>query len=227
MLIFDLTMKTPADNNKPEATNFWEAAFVKKQAMWGFEPSESTILAKDFFLQTGIKDVLIPGIGYGRNAQVFVDNGIKVTGIEISKTAIDMAIAHYGTGMKIYHGSVTDMPFDDHLYDGIFCYGLIYLLDSEARKKLIRDSYNQLQPNGYLFFSVISKTSPNYGKGKEISKDRFEATKGAEIFFYDAASVQQEFGQYGLIDFFEIEEPNKMMTDKPSFRFIIVKCKKM
>ena len=28
-----------------------------------------------------MKNILIPGIGYGRNAQVFKENGIEVTGI--------------------------------------------------------------------------------------------------------------------------------------------------
>lgn len=209
-----------------ETGAFWESSFIEKQTMWGFEPAESTILAKDFFIEEGIKDILIPGIGYGRNAKLFVDNGIKVTGIEISKTAIDLAKSHYGDEMKIYHGSVTAMPFDHHLYDGIFSYGLIYLLDTEERKKFIRDCYAQLQPNGYLFFSVISKQSPNYGMGKQIGKHRFEATKGAKIFFYDEESVEEEFGKYGLVDFFEIDEPNKVMPDKPAFRFIIIKCKK-
>lgn len=51
----------------------------------GFEPTESAILAKDFFLEKNIKDILVPGIGYGRNAKVFIDNDINVTGIEISK----------------------------------------------------------------------------------------------------------------------------------------------
>lgn len=211
---------------KDEAGLFWESSFIDKQEMWGFEPSESTILANDFFIKEKIKDILIPGIGYGRNAKLFVDNGIKVTGIEISKTAIDLARSHYGDEMKIYHGSVTEMPFDHHLYDSIFSYGLIYLLDSEERKKFISDCYDQLQPNGYLFFSAISKKSPNYGMGKQVGKDRFEATKGAKIFFYDDESVKEEFGKYGLVDFFEIDEPNKVMPDKPAFRFIIIKCKK-
>jgi hypothetical protein len=52
--------------------------------MWGFEPSDSAIPAKDFFLEKKIKDILLPGVGYGRNAKVFLENGIKVTGIENS-----------------------------------------------------------------------------------------------------------------------------------------------
>lgn len=70
---------------------FWEEAFKDKQEMWGLEPAKSTVLAKDFFVEHKIKNVLIPGIGYGRNAKIFLENGMKVTGIEISQTAIDLA----------------------------------------------------------------------------------------------------------------------------------------
>jgi len=45
-------------------TEFWEEAFADKQEMWGFEPSRSAILAKDFFVEKSVKKVLIPGIGY-------------------------------------------------------------------------------------------------------------------------------------------------------------------
>lgn len=207
-------------------TEFWEKSFFKNQTMWGFDPTDSAKYAADFFREKQIKNILIPGIGYGRNAKLFLGNGIKVTGIEISKTAIDLAVQHYGTGMKIYHGSVTDMPFDNIIYDGIFCYGLIYLLNEQERKKLVADCYNQLRPNGFMIFSVISKNSPNYGIGNQIGKDWFEIPEGARLFFYDENSVKQEFENYGLIDFFEIEEPIKNRANKPPFKFWVVKCKK-
>lgn len=56
-------------------TEFWEEAFKDKQEMWGLNPAKSTILTKDFFAQQKVKSVLIPGIGYGRNAQIFKENG--------------------------------------------------------------------------------------------------------------------------------------------------------
>lgn len=135
---------------------FWETNFIEKQEMWGLEPSNSASLTKNFFVEKGVKNVLIPGFGYGRNAQIFRDNGMTVTGIEISKTAIELAKKHYGTSMTIYHGSVTDMPFDNNQYDGIFCYGLIHLLDNNERAKLISDCYNQLTVNGYMVFTAIN-----------------------------------------------------------------------
>jgi SAM-dependent methyltransferase len=206
-------------------TEFWESSFIEHQMMWGLEPSDSAILTKDFFLEKKVKDILIPGIGYGRNAKVFLDNGIKVTGIEISKTAIDLASKN-GLNINIFHGSVTDMPFDNKLYDGIFCYALIHLLNNSERDKLIKDCFNQLKPKGYMIFTTISKEAPMYGKGKQLGKDYFETKDGVKIFFYDADSIERDFGKYGLIEFSEIVEPHKNMEKKPPFKFIMVKCQK-
>ncbi|HBV87370.1 MAG TPA: SAM-dependent methyltransferase [Desulfosporosinus sp.] len=206
-------------------TEFWESSFLEKQTMWGFEPSDSAILTKDFFLEKNVKDILIPGIGYGRNAKIFLDNGINVTGIEISKTAIALARQN-GIDIKIYLGSVNDMPFDNKLYDAIFSYALIHLLNNHERKKFIKDCYSQLKPNGYMIFASVSKKAPMFGKGKQLSKNRFETMKGVKIFFYDADSVKQEFGKYGLVEFSEIDETNKSEKTKPPVSFINIKCKK-
>lgn len=202
------------NTEKPE---FWESSFVEKQEMWGFEPSHAAVLTKDFFIEKSVKNILIPGIGYGRNGQIFKDNGITVTGIEISKTAIEMAAKHYGNDITIYHGSVTDMPFDKCQYDGIFCYALIHLLDSDERAKLIRDCYNQLSENGYMVFTVISKEAHTYGKGKLISKDRYEQFGGVNMFFYDKESIHAEFDQSGLFEIAAINE---------NYPFFLIKCKK-
>lgn len=192
--------------------------------MWGFEPAESAIFAKDLFLEKGIQHILIPGIGYGRNAKIFLDNGIHVTGIEISKTAIELAKTQNHLDIPIYFGSVTDMPFDDQLYNGIFCYALIHLLNRAERKKFISDCFHQLNPGGYMVFASISKNDSLYGKGKQLSKDRFEMTKGAKLFFYDEDSIKREFGNYGLIDTIEIDEPIKSEPGHPPMKFTLIIC---
>lgn len=206
-------------------TEIWESSFMENQMMWGLEPSDSAILTKDFFLEKKVKDLLIPGIGYGRNAKVFTDNGIHVTGIEISKTAIELARQNE-LNLNIFHGSVTDMPFDKKLYDGIFCYALIHLLNNRERDKFIKDCYNQLKPNGYMIFTTVSKEAPMFGKGKQLDKDYFEIMEGMKMFFYDSDSIKEEFGNYGLMEFSEVVEPHKNMENKPPFKFIMVKCQK-
>lgn len=206
-------------------TEFWESSFIEKQTMWGFEPTDSAIAAKDFFLESNIKDILIPGIGYGRNAKVFTDNGINVTGIEISQTAIDLAKQN-GINITTFHGSVTDMPFDHKLYDGIFCHALIHLLSKNEREKFIQDCYNQLKPNGYMIFTTVSQKAPMFGKGKQLDNNYFEIMEGVKMFFYNADAIKQEFQQYGLVEFSEIDEPSKHTDNKPPINFTMIKCKK-
>ncbi len=202
------------ENEKPE---FWESSFSDKQEMWGLNPAKSAMIASALFLERSIKQVLVPGIGYGRNAQIFRDMGMDVTGIEISQTAIDLLRKHYGNGMMVYHGSVTKMPFDQKHYDGIFCYALIHLLDENERKKLIEDCYRQLSENGCMVFTVISKEASTYGTGKQIGKDRFEQFGGVNMFFYDEESIREEFGAFGLIEILKIEE---------NFPFYLIVCEK-
>ncbi|EJS67944.1 MULTISPECIES: class I SAM-dependent methyltransferase [Bacillus] len=205
---------------------FWESSFIEKQTMWGFEPTESAILTKDFFLEKSVKDILVPGIGYGRNAKVFIENGINVTGIEISKTAIDLAKQNGLEDVRMYHGSVNEMPFDNKLYDGIFSHALLHLLNEQEREKFIKDCYNQLKPGGYLIFTTVSKKAPMYGKGNQLDKDYYEIMEGVKMFFYDSESIKQDFNKYGLVQISEIDEPNKNVENKPSINFLMIKCRK-
>ena len=186
--------------------------------MWGFEPSISAMLTKDLFVSHSLKNILIPGIGYGRNARIFLEQGMAVTGIEISKTAIDLAEKHFGTDLLIHHGSVTDMPFDHQQYDGIFCHALVHLLDSDERAKLIRDCYHQLAPGGLMVFSAISKKAHTYGQGPMISEDRYEIFDGVKMYFYDQSSVHAAFDKAGLYEITEVEDV---------FPFFLIKCRKV
>lgn len=207
-------------------TEFWESSFKAKQEMWGWEPADSAIEALRLFKKYALTKILIPGFGYGRNAKPFVENGFEVTGIEISETAADLAKKHFGGGIKLYLGSVSSMPFDQQLYDGIFCYSLIHLLSEQERIKLLEDCYKQLKPNGYMIFVSISKTDFRYGQGKEISKDTFQTWPGVTLFFYDSDSITKESGNFGLIEAREISEPLKDDGHKPSQRFWYIKCYK-
>lgn len=168
-------------------------------------------------MEHNLKNILVPGIGYGRNAQIFRDNGMTVTGIEISRTAIDLAHKHFGNDLIIHHGSVVEMPFDNILYDGIYCYALIHFLDKNERAKFISDCFNQLADNGYMFFATITKEAPLYGQGTRIGKDRFELSGGLNMFFYDRETIQEEFGKAGLFEIMDVID---------IYPFYLIKCKK-
>ena len=205
---------------------YWESRFKNEGAMWKFEPSESAINAKNLFKSQKINKILIPGCGYGRNMKIFYDNGFEVTGIEISKSAIEIAKEN-GLNCKFHHGSVTSMPFDDELYDGIFCYALIHLLNKNERRAFIQSCWNQLKRGGTMFFAVASKEMSLYGSGRFLSKDRYEISKGLKVYFYDNIGVAKEFLNFGMVECKEIEEPIKYIEGQEPIKLIQVICQKI
>lgn len=207
-------------------TEFWESSFRDKKAMWGFAPSDSAVSTAAFFSKNSLKEILIPGFGYGRNAEVFAGYGLHVTGIEISETAIEIARRHYGDSIKVYHGSVSEMPYDSNKYDGIFCYALIHLLDEQERAKLIKDCFAQLEDNGWMVFVALSKSTSTFKQGVKISQDRYQSKHGVNLFFYDMESVKKEFGDYGMVEAREVTEPSNKTADQSFQVFWQITCSK-
>ena len=205
-------------------SEFWEIAFQAKKMMWGEESTIAAIETSETFKELGFKNILIPGFGYGRNAKPFYTKGFNVTGIEISSTAIKLAHEFLGDEIRIFHGSVDNMPFDQYVYDGIFCHALIHLLDSDQRKKLIRDCYHQLQHNGLMVFTTITKDASTYGVGEKLGTDRYKTQHDVDLYFYDEASIKQEFKAFGLIDATKINEGG---NGRPSTKFWKIVCKKV
>jgi len=204
-------------------TEFWENAFQEEKMMWGEEPASLAIEIAEIFRQMGFRKVLIPGFGYGRNAIPFYEKGFEVTGIEISSTAITLAYELLGGDIHVFHGSVDDLPFNQEVYDGIFCHALIHLLDSGGRKKLLSDCYRQLRYGGRMVFTAITKDASTYGVGEKLGTDRYKTKDGVNLYFYDQDSIKQEFGEVGLIEATKIDEGGK---GKPTTKFWKIVCQK-
>lgn len=198
---------------------FWEEAFKNKQIMWGEQPTVSASETCKQFKSLGFQKILIPGFGYGRNARPFLENGFEVTGIEISKTAIELACQLLGDEIKVFHGPVGDMPFDQETYDGIFCHALIHLLGSGERKQLLTNCNAQIKSGGLMVFTAITKHASTYDSGEKLGKDLFRTRDGVELFFYDEESIKEEFGPFGLVEATVVEE-------LPATKFWKVVCQK-
>jgi hypothetical protein len=77
-----------------------------------------------------------------------------------------------------------------------------------------------------MIFTTVSKKAPMYGNGKQLDNDYYEIMDGVKMFFYDTDTIKQDFGKYGLIEWSEMDEPNKEMKNKPPINFLMVKCQK-
>jgi SAM-dependent methyltransferase len=204
---------------------YWESRFKNEGAMWEYEPSDSAFITIALFKSENLEKILIPGFGYGRNGKLFIDNGFKVTGIEISLSAIDLARRN-NLDCLIHHGSVTSMPFDNEKFDGIYCYALVHILNFRERREFLKSCYDQLREGGIMVFTVASKQSDMYGKGKCIGRDRYELSKGLKVFFYDNESVKKEFSYFDLVEYKDVNEPVKFLAGHEPVKLILIFCRK-
>jgi shikimate kinase len=65
-----------------------------------------------------------------------------------------------------------------------------------------------------------------YGKGRYLSRDRYEIAKGLKVYFYDTDSILQEFEDFEIIECKDLEEPVKFMDGEEPVKQKIVICKK-
>lgn len=144
--------------------DYWNNRFLKEDEIWGKTHSKTAELCLQYFTKYGIKKILIPGVGYGRNAQLFQKSGINVEGIEVSDHAIKIA-RNNGLTFPIYKGSILEMPFNENTYEGIYCFNVFHLFRQDDRKKIISKCSSKLNPEGILFFVVFSEKEPSFGKG--------------------------------------------------------------
>lgn len=206
-------------------SEFWDNKFQKIGTSWSHEPAESAIQTSKLFAENNLKKVLIPGVGFGRNAKPFLESGLEVTGIEISKTAIELAREN-GLDFTIRHGSVLKMPLDKEKYDGIFCYALLHLFNQTDRRKILQKCFDQLQDGGWMVFVVVSDKNKLFGNGKLVSYNRFMLEKGLTVFFYDLPSIEKEFAPYKIVECCEIDEPVKHLPNEEPMKFWKVVCRK-
>ena len=73
---------------------------------------------------------------------------------------------------------------------------------------------------------VASTQMSLYGSGQTISKDRFQVSKGLNVFFYNDEAVSNEFAEFGMIKCSDIEEPVKYMSGFDPMKLKLVICKK-
>jgi len=187
---------------------FWEERYLDEGRIWGDNPSSTAVYAIDLFKKAGVRQVLVPGSGYGRNAEAFAREGFLVTGIEISKTAVTLARQNT-QGVHYLYGSVQDMPFDDLMYDGIYCFNVLHLFRKVERTAFLQRCREQLKDGGVMFFVVFSDKEPSYGTGRMVEENTFESKPGREVHYYSPENLISEFRDLEILEIGLMEDPEE------------------
>jgi SAM-dependent methyltransferase len=187
---------------------FWEERFSDEGRIWGNTPSRTVAYAIGLFKKERVREVLVPGSGYGRNSGAFARAGFLVSGIEISATAVSLARQNSGE-VRYHHGSVLDMPFDDSVYDGIYCFNVLHLFRKDNRVAFLQRCREQLKDGGVMFFVVFSDREPSYGSGRMVEENTFESKPGREVHYYSEEDLFSEFHGLDILETGMMEDPEE------------------
>jgi SAM-dependent methyltransferase len=160
---------------------FWNKRFMEKQYIWGSKPSIIAILCEKIFKENNVKDILIMGVGYGRNGKYFIENGYNVDGIEISEEAINIG-KQFSQKINFINGSVLDISLNKK-YDAIFCYDIMQLFQKNERKRIVENCIKHCKGNGIIMLSCLFNNDILFGRGNEIEENTFEIKEGLTVHF--------------------------------------------
>ena len=179
-------------------TDFWENRFKAEGKVWGDDPSNSANIAHDIFKKHDVRNVYIPGIGYGRNALFFKQNGYDVAGTEISSTAVNI-LKEQTPDIRVKNQSAMDAFAENECFDAIYCFNVLHLFKLAERKKFINVCVNQLIQNGIGFFVVFSEKEASYGKGERVEENTFESKPGRPVHYFTEQDIKNDFTDFEIL----------------------------
>jgi 2-polyprenyl-3-methyl-5-hydroxy-6-metoxy-1,4-benzoquinol methylase len=104
--------------------SYWNNRY-EEGTIWGTIECPSAVLAHQYFEEQLVKNIIVPGCGYGRNSLYFAQKGFKVMGFDISDRAIHYAVDRANKlsleNLKYKVGSLFNLDFlHEEQFDGVY-----------------------------------------------------------------------------------------------------------
>ena len=106
------------------------------------------------------RKLLEVGCGIGTDLVRFAKGGAQVTGVDLSRTALDLAAKNAATSgvtieLRLANGEA--LPFDDASFDLVYCHGVAQY--TAEPRRMVEECYRVLKPNGAAIFMVYNRIS--------------------------------------------------------------------
>ncbi|MGA7577906.1 MAG: class I SAM-dependent methyltransferase [Desulfobaccales bacterium] len=187
---------------------YWQERYLQGGRIWGSEPSPTAALAAERFQRHGVKRVLVPGAGYGRNAALLARAGFMVTGVEISEEAIRLAEQN-NPGIKYLHGSFLEVPLEPGAFDAVYCFNVLHLFLKADRERFLQRCRDSLRDGGLVWAAVFSDEEPSYGRGPRVEENTFESKPGRPVHYFSAADLEGHFRGFEILERGLIDDPEE------------------
>ncbi len=169
------------------------------------KPSKTAYYALKLFKNLNVRSVIVPGSGYGRNTKLFVEEGFKVVGVEISDDAVKLA-RKFDTKSKFYRKTALEIDSINGKFDAVYCFNLLHLFRKKERLLFIDKCNRILSNDGYAFFVVFSDKEISFGKGKKIEENTFESKPGRIAHYFTREDLLAHFKDFEVIEIGEMDD---------------------
>lgn len=175
-----------------ELKEYWDSRY-KDGEIWGNDPCPSAISAEGVFKKNKVKNILVPGCGYGRNSVFFAKHGYYVNAYDLSEKGISIAknIASKKRLTNVIHyvNDIYGLINQEIEYDAIYLSNVIHLFKQKERIEIFNILTSILKQQGIFVFTCISTMDEkNYGHGIKIEENTFEQN-GKILHFFDKEEI--------------------------------------
>ncbi len=177
-----------------DTDNAWEEWYRRNPRNWKGSPLPLPDLPK------GAR-VLDVGCGTGSTMIQAVEMGFSVSGIDISRTAIDKARERLKARGHLFEVAVHDIRDGLGSFEPFDCIFMHHVLDSmleRDREHAVEISMNSLVDGGVISFQDYSVKDMRMGKGREIEKNTFLKGDGLMAHFFTLDEVRGLFS--GMVE---------------------------
>ncbi|MDP4145337.1 MAG: class I SAM-dependent methyltransferase [Bacillota bacterium] len=178
--------------------SYWNGRYSAEKHIWGMEPCMAAKRSAEVFKSCGFHNILVPGCGYGRHSLFLAQNGLKVTGFDISDQAVEIAKAELPKDISINYSQGNALDEEKYLqeYDGILSINMLHLFPKDQRQTILQNFSKALKKGGRLVLTSMSVNDADYGKGERSVKYTFEAKKGRPIHYFNEESMKELISDY-------------------------------
>ena len=162
------------------------------------------------YLDTFDKNSYILDVGPGNGKYMTYRDDLIMKGIDIS---IELVKICNNKNLDVIHGNMTNLPFEDNIFDGLLCVAVFHHLDNdEDRKKSLNEMYRVLKVGGKCFIEVWAKE-----QNDNSNKNTLEFKKNNNLVQWKSIKTKEIYYRY-----YNIYSNNELMEEiirlKPEFK---------
>ncbi len=193
-------------------SDYWDGRFQAEGEIWGRAPSATVEIAVRELRAARARTVLVPGCGYGRNAEALSSAGFTVTGVEISSRAL--ALRPPASSVTYIQGSVLD-SIPGGVFDAVYCFNVLHLFREPDRARFLSVCAQALIPGGTAFFVVFSDQEASMGKGALVEPMTWESKPGRPVHYFGDADLRAHFSAWSIASDGLIDDPESHGAEGP------------